>query len=63
MFNVISDIDIAFEGLLDRLAGLKIQDAAESMTDFPVDIVELERVHPAIAEDIKQHGRLRYERK
>ncbi len=61
-FTEISDIDIAIEGLHDPLAGLKIQEEAESMTDFPVDIVELDRVHPAIAEDIKKHGILRYER-
>ena len=41
-FSEISDIDIAVEGFTDPLAGLHAAAAAERLTRFPVDLVELE---------------------
>ena len=61
-FSEISDIDVAVEGLSDPLAGLRAAAEAERLTDFPVDLVELERIHPAHAESIRREGRLVYER-
>lgn len=62
-FSDISDIDMAIEGLSNPTAGLEIIGEAERRTDFPVDIVEIERIHPAHAELIKKYGKLVYERK
>ncbi len=61
-FSEISDIDIALEGLVDPMEGLHALGDAEELTAFPVDIVELERIHPSHAENIRKRGRLVYER-
>jgi predicted nucleotidyltransferase len=61
-FSRVSDIDIAVEGLSGPLEGLHAQGDAEEMTGFPVDLVELERVHPLHAETIRARGKLLYER-
>ncbi len=61
-FSEISDIDVALEGLDDPLAGLHAAAGAERLTDFPVDLVELERIHPVYAASIRQEGKLVYER-
>ncbi|MBN1765570.1 MAG: hypothetical protein JW860_09960 [Sedimentisphaerales bacterium] len=61
-FTEISDIDIALEGLAGPLDGLAALGEAEDMTDIPVDIVELERIHPAHAQSIRERGVLVYER-
>ena len=59
-FREWSDIDIAMEGLGDPLAGLRALDDACRMTRFPVDLVELDRIDPRHAADIKKEGRLVY---
>jgi len=61
-FQEISDIDIAVEGLGDPMAGLHALDDACQLTRFPVDLVELERVHSAHAKTIREEGKLVYER-
>lgn len=61
-FQEISDIDIALEGLEDPMAGLRALDAACRMTRFPVDLVEMERIHPVHAATIRQEGVLVYDR-
>ncbi len=60
-FQEISDIDIAVEGWTDPMTGLHALDDACQLTRFPVDLVELERIHPAHAETIRKQGRLVYE--
>lgn len=60
-FRDISDIDIAVEGLDDPLAGLHALDEACGLTRFPVDLVEMERIHPAHAKTIREEGKLVYE--
>jgi predicted nucleotidyltransferase len=62
-FTEISDIDIALEGLAGPLDGLDALADAVEMTDIPVDIVELERIHPLHARTIREEGVLIYERK
>lgn len=57
-----SDIDIALEGLADPLAGLRAADDASALTEFPVDIVELDRIDPRHAETILREGKVVYER-
>lgn len=61
-FREWSDIDIAMEGLEDPLDGLRAADEASELASFPVDVVELDRIDPRIAETIRREGRLVYER-
>lgn len=61
-FQEISDIDIAVEGWPDPMMGLHALDDACRLTQFPVDLVELERIHPAHADTIRKEGRLVYDR-
>lgn len=61
-FQEISDIDIAIEGLGAPLEGLHALDDACRLTRFPVDLVEMERIHPAHAKTIRNEGKLVYER-
>jgi predicted nucleotidyltransferase len=60
-FREWSDIDIAMEGLTDPLDGLRAADDASQLTEFPVDIVELDRIDPRHAETILQEGTVVYE--
>lgn len=61
-FSDVSDIDIAVSGLKTADAVFRLLGEAEDMTDFPLDIVELERLDPLHRKSIKQKGRLVYER-
>ncbi len=61
-FSERSDIDIAVEGLERPETVFRILEDAENMTDFPVDIVELEKIAPEYAEGIRKRGVLRHER-
>lgn len=62
-FSELSDIDIALEGLAhDEPTIAAIRDDAEAMTEFPVDIVALERVEAGRADLIRRFGRVVWER-
>jgi len=61
-FNENSDIDLALEGLVDAAQFFAVVRDAETLTDMPLDIVELEKVDPLQAESIRRRGRLVYER-
>ncbi len=61
-FQEISDIDIAVEGLSSPEEIFAVYGEAEKLTRFPLDIVELEKIHPAHARSIRERGRLVYER-
>lgn len=61
-FRETSDIDLAVEGVDDPRELFALIAEAERLTRFPVDIVQIERVHPRYAELIRRHGRLVYER-
>jgi predicted nucleotidyltransferase len=61
-FREWSDLDFAVEGLGGPLDGLRAADEASNLTQFPVDLVDLERIHPLHAESIRANGRLIHER-
>lgn len=61
-FSEISDIDIAVEGILDPQTFSRLLGCAEDMSRFPLDIVQIEHVHPAYAELIRKRGRIVHER-
>jgi len=61
-FDEHSDIDIAVEGLADARAFLDLLGKAVDMTDFPVDLVEWEKLDPDSRESIMRRARVVYER-
>ncbi|MGL4943985.1 MAG: nucleotidyltransferase domain-containing protein [Thermoguttaceae bacterium] len=61
-FDENSDIDIAIEGLKNAEAYFFVLGRAMPMTSFPLDIVEIEKVHPLHLDSITQKGKLIYER-
>lgn len=61
-FSEISDIDIAVEGLPTVEAFFDLYGKALALTDFPLDLVELERIERIHADSIRQRGKLAYER-
>lgn len=61
-FSEISDIDVAVEGLGGPEAYFALLGDVMTMSDFPLDIVELEKVGPENARCIRENGRLVYER-
>jgi len=62
-FTERSDIDVAIEGLAHPLDLHRIIDYAESVTQFPVDIVPIEEIDPVYADSIRANGKIVYERK
>jgi len=60
-FSEISDIDIALKGLSGPEEYFALLGEAIEMTNFPIDIVELEKIDPADADHIRRKGRLLYE--
>ena len=61
-FSERSDIDIAVEGVRGASEFFAILREAQAMTLFPVDVVQIETIHPAFAESIKARGRIARER-
>jgi predicted nucleotidyltransferase len=61
-FTEISDIDLAVEGLNGPEDFFALLGDVMTLTDFPLDIVELEKVGPENARYIRENGRLVYER-
>jgi predicted nucleotidyltransferase len=61
-FSEISDIDIALEGVTSAEQLFEIYGAIMSMTDFSVDLIQIEKIEPEFAELIKKNGRAVYER-
>jgi hypothetical protein len=59
-FSEISDIDIALEGIRGPEEYFAILGDAMKMTAFPLDIVELEKLDPETAGQIREKGRLVY---
>jgi len=61
-FSEISDIDIAVEGLPCAETYFNLLNDVENMTDFPLDIVEIENIHALHKNMILKKGKLIYER-
>lgn len=57
-FSEHSDIDIALEGVASAADYFAIIADAEARTELPVHVVELDKLHPAFAETIREHGRV-----
>lgn len=62
LFREYSDIDIATEGITDPERYFALLAEAESMTTFPVDIAQLERIEPEFRGLLLQKGKIVYER-
>jgi predicted nucleotidyltransferase len=63
IFDESSDIDIAVEGLAGARQFLDFIGRALDMTDFPLDIVELEKLDPGSREALMRRARVVYERR
>ena len=57
-----SDIDIAVEGIASAEEFLALCGDASALTEFELDLVQLEQAHPSYASAIREHGRLIHER-
>jgi predicted nucleotidyltransferase len=62
MFNELSDIDIAVEGLGSAEKFFALYGEAEKLTSFSLDLVELEKINSVDAESIRKKGKIIYER-
>lgn len=61
-FTEHSDIDIAIEGITDAETYFKLLGDAMEMTEFKLDLVQLEKIEPEFVESIRQNGKIVYER-
>jgi predicted nucleotidyltransferase len=62
-FSEISDIDIALEGLAGPEEYFALLGEIMDMTDFPLDIVEMEKIGAENAAYIRKGGRIVHERR
>ena len=60
-FNEASDIDLAVEGVTSPKMFFDILGTAMELTDFSIDVVELEQLTPERKNRIIREGKLRYE--
>ncbi len=61
-FRAYSDLDIAVEGVTDAESFFRMLGEAQAMTSFDLDLVQMEKIAPEYAEDIRRHGKVVYER-
>ncbi|HEX9975389.1 MAG TPA: nucleotidyltransferase domain-containing protein [bacterium] len=61
-FSEISDIDIALEGITSAEQLFEIYGAIMNMSDFSIDLIQIEKIEPEFAELIIKNGRVVYER-
>ena len=61
-FSELSDIDIAVEGVTDPRLFFEMVREAEKLTELPLDLLQIEHVHPVYAEGIRRRGRVVYGR-
>ena len=61
LFNEISDIDIAIEGIESAERFFALLKDAETLTDLSLDIVQLEKLDPIHKESIEKKGKVVYE--
>jgi predicted nucleotidyltransferase len=62
-FSEISDIDIAIEGIVSVEKMFQIYGDIMDLSNFHVDIVQMEKIEPEFAQLIREKGKLIYERK
>jgi predicted nucleotidyltransferase len=61
-FSDISDIDLAVEGICEPELFFALYGDAMTLTEFPLDIVQMEKIEPEFADIIRMKGRIIYER-
>lgn len=61
-FHDYSDIDIAVEGVASAEEFFEMHRRADDMTEFHLDMVQIEKIEPIHADSIRKKGRLVYER-
>ncbi len=61
-FTDFSDIDIAIEGINDANVFFNLLADAENLTDYPLDIIEIEKIHILHKNMVLEKGKLIYER-
>ncbi len=61
-FNAASDIDIAVEGIENTEDFFRLHREVEALTDFTVDLVQIEKIEPEFKNIIRKKGRLVYEK-
>ncbi len=60
-FREYSDIDLAVEGIGGPENFFGMLGEAEKMTDFSLDLVDIDRIEPEFADIIRQKGKVIYE--
>jgi predicted nucleotidyltransferase len=60
-FNESSDIDIAVEGIDSAKKFFHMLGDAQDITDFSIDLVDIDKIHPLHAESIRRKGKVVYE--
>ena len=60
LFTEMSDIDIAVEGILAAEDYFRMLGEAAAMTDFPLDLVQMEKIEPIFADQIRATGKQIY---
>ena len=60
-FKPYSDVDIAVEGIVEAERFFALLEDVQRLTAFPVDLVQMEKIAPEYAEDIRRNGKLLYE--
>ena len=61
-FSEISDIDIAVEGIKSVEEYFQMYGEVSKLTDFTLDLIEIEKIEPVYAESIRKKGKLIYEK-
>lgn len=61
-FTEYSDIDLAIEGTTDAETFFRVLGDAMAMTEFKLDLVQLEKIEPEYAESIRRNGKIVYGR-
>jgi predicted nucleotidyltransferase len=61
-FSEISDIDIAVEGITSAEQYFKMFGDIMNLSDFSIDLIQLEKIEPEFADLIRQKGKVVYER-
>ncbi len=61
-FSEISDIDMAVEGIDSYETFSRMYGEAEKLSSFPLDLIEIDKIHPLQADSIRERGKVVYER-